>query len=143
VEPLRVAPDLVIPVEDLRVRFTRASGPGGQNVNKVATRATLRFDLAGSRALPPAVRARLETLAANRMTRRGHLLLSSDRYRDQGRNLADCRQRLAALIRRALTPPKVRRPTRPGKAAAAKRLTEKRQLGARKRERQRPAAEED
>ena len=141
-DALEIASGLSIPAGDLRVRFTRSSGPGGQNVNKVATRATLRFDLVGSRALPDAVKARLAGLAPGRITRHGELLLSSDRYRDQGRNLAECRRRLAALIRKALVPPKVRRPTRRSAAAVARRLTEKRQQGARKRER-RPLIEED
>ena len=141
-EALEIRPNLVIPAADLRVRFTRSSGPGGQNVNKVATRATLRFDLAGSEALPAAVKARLAALAPGRVTRLGELLLSSDRHRDQGRNLAECRRRLASLIRQALVPPKVRRPTRPKRAAVARRLTEKRQQGARKRER-RPVIAED
>ena len=141
-EALEIAPGRVIPAGDLRVRFTRSSGPGGQNVNKVATRATLRFDLAGSDALSVAVKARLTALAPGRITLRGELVLSSDRFRDQGRNVAECRQRLAALIRKALVPPKVRRPTRPKKAAVARRLTKKRQQGARKRER-RPAIDED
>ena len=141
-EALEIAPGYVIPAGDLRVRFTRSSGPGGQNVNKVATRATLRFDLAGSDALATTVKARLAALAPGRITRRGDLLLTSDRYRDQSRNLAECRRRLQALIRKALVPPKVRRPTRPKKAAVARRLTEKRQQGERKRER-RPRIDED
>jgi ribosome-associated protein len=138
VDPLAVTPDLVIPVGDLRVQFSRASGPGGQNVNKVATRATLRFDLAGSTAIDSEVKARLTALAASRITRRGQLVVTSDRYRDQGRNLADCRERLQALIRRALVPPKVRRPTRPGAGAKAQRLEAKRRQGALKRERSDP-----
>jgi ribosome-associated protein len=143
VEPLEIGPELVIPAAELSVRFSRASGPGGQNVNKVASRAALRFNLAQSSVLPPAVKERLRLLAGSRLTLRGQILLTSDRYRDQGRNLADCRRRLASLIRRAWTPPTPRRPTQPGKAAVARRLTVKRQLGTRKRERQRPADEED
>jgi len=142
VEALEIAPGLVIPAGDLRVRFTRSSGPGGQNVNKVASRATLRFDLAGSGALTEAVKARLAALAPGRVTRRGDLVLTSDRHRDQGRNLAECQRRLASLIRKALVPPKVRRPTKPERAAIARRLTEKRQQGARKRDR-RPVSDED
>jgi ribosome-associated protein len=143
VEPLEIVPGLVIPAAELRVRFSRASGPGGQNVNKVASRAALRFDLAGSAVLTLAVKERLRALAASRLTRRGQILLTSDRYRDQGRNLADCRQRLAGLIRRALTPPKRRRPTQPGKEAVARRLIAKRQIGTLKRERQRPQVEDE
>src|SRR6188508_1298262 len=136
-EALEIGPGRVVPASDLTVRFSRSSGPGGQNVNKVATRATLRFDLAGTQALSAVVKARLAALAPGRVTQGGELLLSSDRYRDQGRNLAECRQRLATLIRKALVPPKLRRPTRPKRAAVDRRLAEKRDQGVRKRERRR------
>jgi ribosome-associated protein len=137
-DPLVIRPDLVVPASDLRVRFSRASGPGGQNVNKVATRAALRFDLRATEALPEAVKGRLRELAKGRVTLRGDLLLTSDRYRDQARNVEDCRRKLRALILRALVPPRPRRATRPGPAAVKERLAAKRRQGERKADRRSP-----
>ncbi len=138
-DPLVIrSPDIVLPATDLRVRFSRASGPGGQNVNKVATRAALRFDLRATQALPDEVKDRLRDLAKGRITLRGDLLLTSDRFRDQARNLEDCRRKLRALVLRALVRPRPRRPTRPGPAAVKERLKTKRRQGERKAERRSP-----
>ena len=117
---------LAIPLRELRFEFARASGPGGQNVNKRATRATLRFAAASSPSLPEPVRARLLALGAHRLVAGGVLVISSQRFRDQGRNVADCLEKLRELLRVAAAPPRPRRPTRPTRADRERRLREKR-----------------
>jgi ribosome-associated protein len=105
--------------------FIRASGPGGQNVNKVASAAQLRFDAAASPSLPEPVKARLKQLAGKRMTQDGVIVITARRFRSQERNREDARERLAALIRRAAEPPTPRRKTRPSHAQREERLTAK------------------
>ena len=107
--------------------FIRASGPGGQNVNKVASAVQLRFDVRQSRSLPPPVRERLERLAGRRISQDGILVITAQRFRSQERNRADVLQRLVALITRAATPPRPRHATRPSAAARQRRLTAKAQ----------------
>jgi ribosome-associated protein len=130
---------IAVPLRELRFEFTRASGPGGQNGNKRATRATLRFAARSSPSLPEDVRARLLALCARRLTAAGELVISSQRFRDQGRNVADCLEKLRALLREAAEPPRPRRPTRPGRAAGERRLREKRLRSEAKRRRAKPA----
>ncbi|MGH9352933.1 MAG: alternative ribosome rescue aminoacyl-tRNA hydrolase ArfB, partial [Terriglobia bacterium] len=113
--------------------FARASGPGGQNVNKVATAAELRFDVVRSRSLPEAVKARLMRLAGRRITAAGELVIFAQRFRTQERNRADAVQRLADLISRAAEIPKPRKPTRPTRASKRRRLDGKRRQSNKKR----------
>ena len=132
---MRVTRNIIIDESELTERFTHASGPGGQNVNKVATAVELRFDAARSPALSAAVRERLAMLAGRRLSSDGVLVIFAQRFRSQARNREDARTRLVELLRTAATPPKPRRATRPSRAAKQRRLDEKRHRSTRKRER--------
>lgn len=125
----------VLPEEELEERFIRASGPGGQNVNKVSTAVELRFDAAHSPSLSDAVRERLIRLAGRRATSDGVIVICAQRFRTQERNRADARARLAALIQRAHETPTPRIATRPTRASVTRRLDTKRSQGERKRTR--------
>jgi ribosome-associated protein len=137
--PLFIDDRITIPEADLTWTATRSSGPGGQNVNKVSSRVELRFDLAGTAALPDPVKARLRVLARGMLDAEGRILIKSERTRDQRRNLEDAREKLRAIVAQALVVPKRRRPTKPSRAAKQRRLTEKRQLASKKAERRRTA----
>ncbi len=121
-----ITPDLEIPDRDLEIRFVRSSGPGGQNVNKVASAVQLRFDLAGSGALDERVKARVRALAGQRLNDDGSVLIMARRHRTQEQNRRDALERLAELIRRASIEPKTRRATKPTRAAKERRLEGKR-----------------
>lgn len=127
------APRTIQP-EEVTFEYFRSSGPGGQNVNKVATAVRLRFDLAAA-SLPDDVRARLSRLAGTRLTADGELIIEAQRFRTQERNQQDALERLNALIARAWQPPRPRKPTKPGKAAVEKRLQTKKRRGEVKRQR--------
>jgi ribosome-associated protein len=118
---IKVTEEIEIDERELEERFVRASGPGGQNVNKVSTAVELRFDVRGSRSLPPDVRARLERLAGRRLTEEGVLVIRAERFRTQERNREDARERLAEFVRRAAVAPKRRIPTKPTRAAKERR----------------------
>jgi ribosome-associated protein len=134
-----VVTDMVrVPPAALTVRAARASGPGGQNVNKVATKIDLRVELDGIEGLTEVALARLQLLAANRLDAEGRLVVTSQVTRNQARNLEDARARVADLIRSALIVPRRRRPTRPTMGARRRRLDDKKQRGAVKRWRTRP-----
>src|SRR3954449_5009722 len=126
---IRITDTISIDDRELEERFVRASGPGGQNVNKVSTAVELRFDVAAS-ALPGDVKQRLATLAGSRLTADGVLLIDSREHRTQAQNREAARARLIALLQHAARRPKTRRPTRPKKAAKEKRLESKRQRSA-------------
>jgi ribosome-associated protein len=136
-EPLVVNATIQIPASELAWTAARSSGPGGQNVNKVASKIELRFDLPGTRALDEATKQRLRGLAGGRLDADGWVLIVSQLTRDQGRNLDDARQKLRELILRALVRPTPRRPTRPTRASQERRVSEKRQRAATKQQRRR------
>jgi ribosome-associated protein len=123
--PLQVTPQIVIGEDELEEHFVLASGPGGQNVNKVASAVQLRFDAAHSPSLPDDVRRRLMALAGRRLTREGVIVLIARNHRTQERNREDARERLAELIRAASVAPKPRRATRPTLASKKRRLDAK------------------
>lgn len=131
-----------IPESELRFTYARSSGPGGQNVNKTASKATLRWSPFASRALPGDVRERFVRAFSSRLTSEGELVLQGQRYRDQARNAADCVVRLAEMLRAVAKPKRARRPTRPGRGAVERRLREKRRRGESKRERRGPGRED-
>jgi ribosome-associated protein len=122
---IRITRSISIGEDELEERFIRASGPGGQNVNKLATAVQLRFDVRGSPNLPDDVRTRLERLAGRRLTREGVLVIAAQRHRTQERNRQDALDRLVELIRQAAVPPVPRRPTRPTAGSRERRLESK------------------
>ena len=127
--PLQITSRLAIPNDELVEKFVRAAGPGGQNVNKVASAVELRFDVAGSRALPEPLRERLLARRDRRLTDDGVLVIEAQRFRTQERNREDARERLVAFVAAGLSVPKPRVATKPSRAAKARRMDAKRERG--------------
>jgi ribosome-associated protein len=125
-EPIRIARGVLVPAAAIEWRAVRSAGPGGQNVNKVSSKVELRVELASLSGLDPAARTRLRALAAGRLDASGRLLVTSQRTRDQLRNLEDAREKVRKLVERALKAPRPRRITQPGRAAIERRLRLKR-----------------
>ena len=138
---LEINDTIRIPDSEFQWSFVRAGGPGGQNVNKVESKAVLRWDMSGSPSLPPEVKARLRTQQRRRITSEGELLLNSQCFRDQERNRQDCLEKLRDLVQQAATAPKPRRRTKPTRGSRAARRREKRHRSTLKLGRQRPAEE--
>jgi len=140
---IRVSHSIVIEDREIELEFVRSSGPGGQNVNKVATAVQLRFDALGSPSLPQRVKDRLPRIAGRRMTSDGVVLIDARRYRTQERNRQDAVDRLVKLIRRASERQKPRRATKPTRASRERRLSEKKRRGKIKRDRgKRPSTDD-
>ncbi len=118
-------PEVEVPAGELEISYVRSSGPGGQNVNKTSTKAVVRWNVRASAALRDDVRARFLARFASRVTAAGDILVTSDRYRDQPRNLDDCVAKLAGMLAEVAAAPRRRRPTRPGRAARERRIAAK------------------
>jgi ribosome-associated protein len=142
-DPIQVSADVTIPASALTFRATRSAGPGGQNVNKVASKVELRVDLDRIDGLDPEARARLFVLCAGRRDREGRLVVTSQRTRDQRRNLDDAREKVRDVVARALQAPRERRPTRASAKAREERLARKHRDASRKRARAAVRSEED
>jgi len=132
---LVVNADIIIPAGELQLSFARSAGPGGQNVNKVSSKAVLRWQVVATASLPEAVRRRFVTRYANRINVAGELVLSSDEYREQPRNTAACMERLRTMILAVLVPPRRRVKTRPPRAAVERRIKSKQQTSEKKQRR--------
>ena len=130
--PLIVNEDIRIPVSEISLSFARSSGPGGQNVNKVNSKAVLKWNVAASPSLPEGVKSRFFQRFSQRINQAGEVVLASDRFRDQPRNVTDCYDKLRHLIQTVLVPPRPRVKTRPSRASVERRLQDKRRQSLRK-----------
>jgi ribosome-associated protein len=133
---------ILIPDEELIFSFARSGGPGGQNVNKVASKAILHWDLGANTSLPTDVKERLRVRQSGRLTTEGALVIQSQRFRDQAKNIEDCREKLRAMVLEVLHPPRPRKVTRPSKGSKRRRLEAKRQQSQRKAARRKPSGED-
>ena len=141
-ETLYITSILDIPLADLRFKFNRSSGPGGQNVNKLNTRAELQYNFAQSAVLSALQRQRIAEKLSARLNSKGLLIVNSERFRTQGRNREDCLDKLSALLAEAIKPPPPkRRKTKPGRAARARRLDGKKRHSEKKKSRRRPLSD--
>ncbi len=122
---LEITPNLIIPDSELRLSFARSSGPGGQNVNKVSSKAILHFDVLNSPNLPPDVRDRFKTAYSSRLTTSGEVVIHSEEFRDQPKNIQASYDKLRQMILAVLKPPKKRRPTKPTRGSKLRRLSDK------------------
>jgi ribosome-associated protein len=138
---LQITDTVSIPETELSWTYVRASGPGGQNVNKVASKAVMRWDVHASSSLPEQVKARLRAQQRGRFTTEGELVMSSQRYRDQERNRQDCLEKLREMVRAATVVPRTRKKKKPTRASKERRLAEKRHRSAAKSTRRKPASE--
>ncbi|HEX3998438.1 MAG TPA: alternative ribosome rescue aminoacyl-tRNA hydrolase ArfB [Pirellulales bacterium] len=141
---MQVPPGISVPDSEFQFTFVRSSGPGGQNVNKVNTKAVLRWPVTASPSLMGPVRSRFLSRFASRLTTEGELVLSSQRFRDQAKNRDDCLEKVRAMLEAVAVAPIRRRKTRPSRASVERRLTQKRQLSGRKQQRrQRPRGDSE
>jgi ribosome-associated protein len=129
---IEIAPRIRIPQEEFEFTYARSSGPGGQNVNKVNSKAILRWNPTTSPTLPDDVRARFLSRFASRVTTGGEIVIASEQYRDQRKNVDDCLDRLRTMLLEVARPPKKRRPTKPSRASKERRLDSKRRDSAKK-----------
>lgn len=137
---LRVSSTVFVPDDELHFTFARAAGPGGQNVNKVNSKAILSWPIDAARGVPEGVKQRVRRSSASRINRQGVLIISSQRFRDQPRNVADCLEKLRAILARAEHPPKPRIATRRTKSSKRRRLETKQRTSLRKRLRRAPGS---
>jgi len=141
--PLVISDKITLPSFDLEWTAVRASGSGGQNVNKVSSKVELTFDFEGTVSLPDSAKARLRDLAKNQLDAEGRVLVKSEKTRDQATNLADARQKLKELVLKALVVPKVRKARKPSKAAKKRRVDDKKKVSKKKAARKRPRRVDD
>ncbi|MDB4944229.1 MAG: hypothetical protein JWP97_3763 [Labilithrix sp.] len=141
--PLVIDSKVTVPGHDLEWTAVRASGPGGQNVNKVSSKIELTFDFEGSVALSEPAKARLRVLAKNQLDAEGRLVVTSQKTRDQSKNLADAREKLKETVAKALVVPKKRKPTKPTKSSKVRRLGTKKKVAKKKAARKAPRRDQD
>ena len=139
---LEVTSHIRIPLDEFEWSFARSGGPGGQNVNKVASKAVLRWKFDASPSVPDDVKTRFRDRFPSRITTEGDVVISSELTRDQGRNREDCLEKLAAMVRSAAATPKVRRPTKPSRASQRRRVDAKRRQSVRKAGRRGPGGDD-
>lgn len=139
---LILSPYVQIPLTEFQFTFARSGGPGGQNVNKVNSKAILRWAVAASPSLPPGPRNRFLSKYASRITQDGELVLSSQKYRDQKLNVDDCLEKLQEMLMSIISPPTIRRATKVSKSVKVRRTEAKRELSQKKQQRRRPERED-